>query len=65
MVLSTDAEPLVAHAHGISFLFMLFIAIGKGMPMKKARGAIINDARIIFVIMLRLINEAIILGIKR
>ncbi len=64
-MLSTEAEPFTAQAQGIIFLFMLFIAMGKGIPMKKPRGAIYIDVRIIFIVKFNVINELMIIGVKR
>lgn len=65
IVLSTEAEPFTAHAQGISFLFMLFIAVGKGMPMKNPKGAIYIVVRIIFMLRFKVIIELMIIGVNK
>ena len=52
----TEAVPFTAHAHVISFLSIFLIPKGNGIPIIKARGAMIIIDKIIFVIKLKIIN---------
>ena len=65
IVLSTEAEPFTAHAQGISFLFMLLIAVGNGMPMKKPSGAMYIVVRIIFMLRFNVIIKLMIIGVRK